>query len=90
MSLTNIMRAGIRGQYLSSSIDWLNARLDEKSKIIKLGLHNSSLGNNPWLTGFIEAYGNFYCGFDLNGGIAEAVKTYMRVSFAPPPQAKAL
>lgn len=61
-------------------IDWLNARLDEKSKIVKLGLDNSSLGNNPWLTGFIEADGNFYCGFDLNSGIAEAVKNYMRVS----------
>lgn len=36
-------------------IDWLNARLDEKSKIVKLGLDNSSKGNNPWLTGFIEA-----------------------------------
>ena len=62
-------------------IDWLNARLDEKSKIVKLGLDNSSLGNNPWLTGFIEADGNFYCGFDLNSeGIATVVKSYMRVS----------
>jgi len=33
------------------------------------------------LTGFIEADGNFYCGFDLNSeGIAEIVKSYMRVS----------
>jgi len=62
-------------------IDWLNARLDEKLKISKLGLDHSSLGDNPWLTGFIEADGNFYCGFDLNSeGIAEIVKSYMRVS----------
>lgn len=27
-----------------------------------------------------QADGNFYCGFDLNSGIAEAVKNYMRVS----------
>lgn len=40
-------------------IDWLNARLDGKSKIPKLGLDHSSLANNPWLAGFIEADGNF-------------------------------
>lgn len=62
-------------------IDWLNARLDVKTKISKLGLDNSSLGNNPWLSGFIEADGNFYCSFNLNSnGIAEVVKNYMRVS----------
>jgi hypothetical protein len=33
------------------------------------------------LTGFIEADGNFYCGFDLNSkGIAVVVKNYMRIS----------
>ena len=41
-------------------------RLDENNKISKLGLDNSSLGDNPWLAGFIEADGKFYCGFDLN------------------------
>lgn len=41
-------------------IDWLNARLEDKTKISKLGLDNSYLGNNPWLTGFIEADGNFF------------------------------
>ena len=47
----------------------------------KLGLDHSSLGNNPWLTGFIEADGNFFCGFGLNSeGIAEVVKSYMRIS----------
>ena len=62
-------------------IDWLNARLGEKPKIVKLGLDNSSLGNNPWLTGFLEADGNFFCSFDLNSeGIAEVVKSYMRIS----------
>jgi len=44
------------GQVVGILIDWLNARLDEKSKIAKLGLDNSSLGNNPWLTGFIVVY----------------------------------
>lgn len=41
-------------------IDWLNPRLDEKTKISKLGLDNNYLSNNPWLTGFIEADGNFF------------------------------
>ena len=62
-------------------IDWLNARSSENLKMSKLGLDHSSLGNNPWLTGFIEADGNFYCGFGLNSeGIAEVVKSYMRIS----------
>nr|QCW06881.1 hypothetical protein [Drechslerella brochopaga] len=62
-------------------IDWLNARSNEKSKLSKLGLDNSSLGNNPWLTGFLEADGNFYCSFDLDTqGIAKIVKNYMRIS----------
>jgi len=62
-------------------INWLNARLDEKSKIAKLGVDQSSLGENPWLAGFIEADGNFYCSFDLNSeGITKVVKSYMRVS----------
>lgn len=58
-------------------IDWLNARSNQISKISKLGLDNSSLGDNPWLAGFIEADGNFYCSFNLNSnGIAEVVKSY--------------
>ena len=62
-------------------IDWLNARSGENLKMSKLGLDHSSLGNNPWLTGFLEADGNFFCGFGLNSeGIAEAVKSYMRIS----------
>ena len=62
-------------------IDWLNARLKDKTNISKLGLDNSYLGNNPWLTGFLEADGNFFCSFNLNSnGIAETVKNYMRVS----------
>lgn len=62
-------------------IDWLNARSGENLKMSKLGLDHSSLGNNPWLTGFIEADGNFFCGFGLNSeGIAEVVKSYMRIS----------
>lgn len=64
-------------------IDWLNAKdaLVQKSKISKLGLDSSSLGDNPWLAGFLEADGNFYCGFELNPeGIAKVVKSYMRVT----------
>lgn len=62
-------------------IDWLNARSKNKLLLPKLGLDKSSLGCNPWLTGFIESDGNFYCGFDLNSdGIAKIVKCYMRIS----------
>jgi hypothetical protein len=40
----------------------------------------SPLGNNPWLTGFIEADGNFYSLFSINSvGIAEGIKHYMRI-----------
>lgn len=62
-------------------IDWLNARSTDGFKIYKLGLDNSWLGSNPWLSGFIEADGNFYCAFKLNSkGIATNIKVYMRVS----------
>ncbi len=37
-------------------IDWLNARLNEENKINKLYLDHSSLGNNPWLTGFFSFF----------------------------------
>ena len=46
-------------------IDWLNARSTDMSKLSKLGLDNSSLGSNSWLSGFIESDGNFYCGLIL-------------------------
>lgn len=60
-------------------IDWLNAK--NKTEIVKLGLDSSSLGNNPWLAGFIEADGSFYCGFDLNvKGLANRVRCYMTIS----------
>lgn len=65
-------------------IDWLNARSNlkfEHVKIIKLDLDNSKLENNSWLSGFIEADGNFYCGFKLNKeNIADNLKTYMRIT----------
>jgi len=62
-------------------IDWLNTRPKSNSEIIKLELDNSSLGSNPWLAGFIEADGNFYCSFDLSTeGLAKVVKCYMRIS----------
>lgn len=60
-------------------IDWLNARSGEP-ELVKFGLDDTPLDNNPWLTGFIEADGNFYCGFDLDfESIANTVKCYMRV-----------
>jgi len=62
-------------------IDWLTAKNKDKPQIVKLGLDSSSLGGNPWLAGFIEADGHFYCGFDLNSmGIASTVKCYMAIS----------
>jgi hypothetical protein len=62
-------------------IDWLNARSTDGFKLTKLGLDNSSLGSNPWLAGFIESDGNFYCEYKLNSeGIAGTVKCYMRIS----------
>ena len=48
----------------------------------KLGKDTSNLGgDNPWLTGFIEADGNFYSLFSVNSqGIAEQIRHYMRIS----------
>lgn len=65
---------------LHRMIDWLNAR-STSSKLTKLGLDTSPLGNNPWLSGFIEADGNFYSNFTINSqGIAEEIRHYMRIS----------
>lgn len=75
-------------------IDWLNARTSSPlqankktmlrcliPKIEKLGLDESSLGDNPWLSGFLEADGNFYGSYGLNsGGVAITIKHYMRIS----------
>lgn len=67
-------------------IDWLNARSGSKlelknQNIIKLGLDVSPLGKNPWLSGFIEADGNFYSLFSVNSeGVAEGLSHYMRIS----------
>lgn len=60
---------------------WLNARSNNENEIPKLDLDTSSLSRNPWLTGFIESDGNFYCGFEMgDDGIAKRVKCYMRIS----------
>lgn len=67
-------------------IDWLNAKLNTSKvlviskKILKLELDNTPLENNPWLSGFIEADGNFYSTFYLNSeGLAKSIKHYMRI-----------
>jgi hypothetical protein len=66
-------------------IDWLNNRTSKLQlkikEIPKLGLDKSNLDSNAWLSGFLEADGNFYCTFNLNTeGIATQVKHYMRIS----------
>jgi hypothetical protein len=66
---------------LHKLIDWLNARQTEGFKFTKLDLDKTSLGNNPWLAGFLDSDGKFYCEYKLNSnGIATLVKSYMRVS----------
>jgi hypothetical protein len=63
-------------------IDWFNSRLADEFKITKLDLDSSSLDANPWLAGFIEADGNFYCEYKLtsDGSCAYLLKNYMRIS----------
>lgn len=62
-------------------IDWFNNRKNKNESLLKLGLDTSNLGSNAWLSGFIEADGNFYCGFNRNSeGIANRIKYYMRIS----------
>jgi hypothetical protein len=60
-------------------IDWFNIK--KKENLLKLGLDTSDLGNNAWLSGFLEADGNFYCNFIINpAGIANQIRYYMRIS----------
>ena len=73
---------------LHRMIDWLNARSttsnvqsNKPELLSKLGENTGSLRDNPWLTGFIEADGNFYASFNINSqGIAEEIRHYMRIS----------
>nr|YP_010846168.1 LAGLIDADG homing endonuclease [Cyathus stercoreus]WEV87355.1 LAGLIDADG homing endonuclease [Cyathus stercoreus] len=61
-------------------VDWFNNRSDFEN-LPKLNIDKSSLGSNAWLSGFLEADGNFYNGFTLNSdNIVDSVKSYMRVS----------
>ena len=61
-------------------IDWLNNRPENK-QLIKLGIDSSAISSNSWLSGFIEADGNFYSGINLNSkNIVNSVKCYMRIS----------
>jgi len=66
-------------------IDWLNNKnskyLLNTHKIPKLGLNESNLNSDAWLSGFIEGDGNFYFAFNFNSeGIATQIKHYMRIS----------
>jgi hypothetical protein len=62
-------------------IDWFNARPNFKFPIQKLNLDSSNIGDNAWLSGFIEADGNFYSSISVNSdGIANSIKYYMRIS----------
>ena len=58
------------------ALHFFNARLNEKPQMIKLGLDNSPMGNNPWLAGFIEADGNFYCELGLRRYNKRSKKLY--------------
>uniref|UniRef100_UPI0023F48276 LAGLIDADG homing endonuclease n=1 Tax=Cyathus striatus TaxID=68777 RepID=UPI0023F48276 len=61
-------------------IDWFNNRPDFEN-LPKLDVDNSSLGSNAWLSGFLEADGHFYSGFNLNSdNVVYSVKSYMRIS----------
>lgn len=62
-------------------IDWFNLRLKGKEAITKLGLDISSLGDNAWLSGFIESDGNF--NFDMtidSRGFGTDIHYYLRIS----------
>ena len=62
-------------------IEWFNKRTSEKEKLMWMGLDTSDLDSNPWLAGFLDADGNFYCNFSLNKkGIAKSIKYSMRIS----------
>jgi len=72
-------------------IDWFNLRLKGKEAIPKLGLDNpsgvtrgtdnSSLGDNAWLSGFIEADGNFHFDIPIDGrGFGVNIHYYLRIS----------
>ena len=71
---------------LNRMIDWLNARstlskLGSNKQLTKLDKDISPLGANPWLTGFIEADGNFYSIFNINSQtIAQGIRHYMRIT----------
>jgi hypothetical protein len=61
-------------------IDWLNIRYSS-SNLTKLGLDESPLSDNSWLSGFIEADGNFFFDFSINpNGVAKSLHVYMRIS----------
>lgn len=62
-------------------IDWFNNRPNQKVPILKLDRDTSNIGNNAWLSGFLEADGNFYSVFSVNSsGIANSIRYYMRIS----------
>lgn len=61
-------------------IDWLNNRPNNEI-LLKMDLDSSPICSNSWLSGFIEADGNFYSNFNVNSkNIVNSVKYYMRIS----------
>lgn len=51
------------------------------TKLVAKDINSRPLSDDPWLTGFIEADGNFYGSFNINSqGVAEEIRHYMRIS----------
>ena len=60
IQITNLINGKLRTpkiEALHRLIDWLNKKND--SKLLKLGLDNSSIDSNSWLAGFSDADSNF-------------------------------
>jgi NADH:ubiquinone oxidoreductase subunit 2 (subunit N) len=87
LKLINLINGYMRtpkNEALHRLIDYLNIKKD--SKLIKREIDKSEILNNSWLSGFLEADGNFYLSFKLSQGSNDAntkiinVIYYMRLS----------
>jgi len=65
-------------------IDWFN--LSKGTKLVKCDIDKSDILNNSWLSGFLEADGNFYLNFKINQDLShndfkiKDIVYYMRLS----------